>query len=93
MNLKDIQRYDNFKKGKISIIFIKINKKYHFVTCDNNQIKLEGCNVSIIYIYTLLDWVSVCLFVCLFPINVKTAEIKFCVGPHMTPGKVYGCSK
>jgi len=30
--------------------------------------------------------------VCLYPINVKTAEPigpKFCVGPHVTPGKVY----
>ena len=35
-------------------------------------------------------------FVCLYPINVKTNEPirpKFCVGPHMTPGKVYGISK
>ena len=34
----------------------------------------------------------VCLFVCLYPLNVKTAEPigpKFCVGPHVTPGKVY----
>ena len=32
------------------------------------------------------------LSVCLYPINVKTAEPiepKFFVGPHMTPGKVY----
>ena len=32
----------------------------------------------------------------LYPINVKTAEPigpTFCVGPHMTPGKVYGCSE
>ena len=32
-----------------------------------------------------------CLYICLNPINVKTAEPigpKFCVGPHMTPGKV-----
>ena len=35
----------------------------------------------------------VCFFVWLFSINVKTAEqigSKFCVGPHVTPGKVYG---
>ena len=33
-----------------------------------------------------------CLFVCLYPINVKTAEPirpKFCGGPHVAPGKVY----
>ena len=39
---------------------------------------------------------SICLFVHLYPSNVKTAEPigpKFCVGPHMTPGKVYGYSK
>ena len=34
----------------------------------------------------------VCLFVCLYPINVKTAEPiepKFVVGPRVTPWKVY----
>ena len=33
-----------------------------------------------------------CLFVCLYPINVETAEPirpKFCVGPHVFPRKVY----
>ena len=33
-------------------------------------------------------------FVCLYPINDKTAEPyghKLSVGPHMTPGKVYPC--
>ena len=33
--------------------------------------------------------------VCLYPINVKTAEPirpKFYVGPHVAPGKVYGQS-
>ena len=37
--------------------------------------------------------VSVRFFVCLYPINIKTAEPigpKFCVGPHMTSGEVYG---
>ena len=37
-------------------------------------------------------WVSVCLY----PINVKTAEpvrARFCVGPHVAPGKVYEWSK
>jgi hypothetical protein len=31
--------------------------------------------------------------VCLYPINVKTAGPigpNFCVGPHLTPGRVYG---
>ena len=38
---------------------------------------------------------SVCLFVCLYPINVKTAEPirpKFFVGHHVILGKVYGWS-
>ena len=37
-----------------------------------------------------------CLFVSLYLINVKTAKptgTKFCVGPHMTPRKVYRWSK
>ena len=36
-----------------------------------------------------------CLSVCLYPINVKTAEPigpKFFVGSRVTPGKVYGSS-
>ena len=54
-------------------------------------------------LYINFAWVSVCLFgcllwclsVCLYPINVKTAEPigpKFFVGHHVTPGKVYGWS-
>jgi len=34
---------------------------------------------------------AILISVCLYLINVKTAELigpKFCVGPHMTPGKV-----
>ena len=45
--------------------------------------------IHTIYIYTLL----ICLPVCLYPINVKRIKPigpKFCMGPHMTPGKVYG---
>ena len=46
------------------------------------------------HLYINLACLSVCLFVCLYPINVKTAEPigpKFFVGHHMTPGKlVYG---
>ena len=42
-----------------------------------------------IYIYTLL----VCLTVRLYPINGGTDRAQIFVGPHMTPGKVYGCSK
>ena len=35
----------------------------------------------------------ICLFVCLYPINIQTAEPigpNFFVVPHMIPGKVYG---
>ena len=53
---------------------------------------------SLVYIYTL--WVfgcfGVCLYVRLYPIDVQMAKPicpNFCVGPHMTPGKVYGCLK
>ena len=50
--------------------------------------KGKGINVKSIYKFGL----SVCLFVCLYPINVKTAEPigpKFFVGHLGTPGKVY----
>ena len=44
-------------------------------------------------LYINLACLSVSLFVCFYPINVKTAEPigpKFFVGHHVTPGKVYG---
>ena len=43
-------------------------------------------------LYINLACLSVWVSVCLYPINVKTAEpigTKFCVGHHVTPGKVY----
>ena len=42
-------------------------------------------------IYIYFACLFVCLAVCLYPMNVKTAELigpKFCVGPYVTPGKV-----
>ena len=47
-------------------------------------------------LYINLACLSVCLFVCLYPINVITAEPispKFFVGHLGTPGKVYESSK
>ena len=57
----------------------------------NNTKKNRKYCKSIIYIYTLLVWVSVCLY----PINVKMANQigpkKFMKDrPDVTPGKVYG---
>ena len=49
-----------------------------------------------IYNYIYFSFLSVCLFVSLFPINVKTAEPigpKFFVGPRLTPEKVYEWSE
>ena len=46
--------------------------------------------------YISFACLPICQFVCLYPINVKTAELirpKFCVGPQETPGKVYEWSK
>ena len=47
-------------------------------------------------IYIYFACLFVCLAVCLYPMNVKTAELigpKFCVGPYVTPGKVYEWTK
>ena len=55
-------------------------------TVSSNSIKLEQAQ-SILSIYKLC--LSVCSFVCLYPINVKTGKPigpKFCVGPHVIPG-------
>ena len=52
-------------------------------------------NVLILQVISIYKYI-LCMSVCLLPINVKTAKpigpTSF-VGPHMTPGKVYGCSK
>ena len=49
-----------------------------------------------IYLYNLYIYFAYicCLSVCLYPINVKTAEPigpKFCVWHHVAPGKVFEC--
>ena len=48
------------------------------------------------HVLNLLLVEHIYLLVCSYPINVKTSEPigpKFCVGPYMNPGKVYGWSK
>ena len=53
----------------------------------------EACDSKLTFSY--LNLYTVCLGVCLYPINVKTAEPirpNFVVGPRVTPGKVYGLS-
>ena len=60
------------------------------------SVMVVGPPVSNIYIYPLLVCLGVCLSVRLYPINVITAELigpKFCVDPHMAPGKIYEWSK
>ena len=52
-------------------------------------------NLSI-YFACLGGCLSVWVFVCLYPIKVKTAELigpKFFVGPHVIPVKVYESSE
>ena len=61
-----------------------------------SSIRSKGYIIYLLNVY--IHCLSVCfrLFVRLYAINVKTAEpigSEFCVGPHMTPGKVYGFSK
>ena len=45
----------------------------------------ENNNITFIYILCLSVWVVVCLFVSTKRQNGPT----FCVGPHMTPGKIW----
>ena len=48
------------------------------------------------YKFSLSGCLFVCLYVCLVPINLMTAEPirpKFCVEPHVVPGKAYEWSK
>ena len=61
----------------------------HLVSSESNEVKKSKNNI---YQYINLA----CLLVCLYPINVKTAEpigSKFFVGHLGTPGKVYEWSK
>ena len=58
---------------------------------DQSRLVREIAQQVSIYILCLYVCLFVCLFVCLYPINVKTAEpigSKFCVGTHVTLGKV-----
>ena len=67
--------------------------QYIKMYCTMQYINLN-CTMQYIYKYTFLF--SVCLSVRLCPINVITTEPfgpNFCVGPRMTPRKVYGCSE
>ena len=81
-----------FKSSKILKSFIKvavlhIPALYKLFTKKNNLESLGWINLYINL---------ACLSVCLYPINVKTAEPigpKFFVGPHGAPGKVYKWSK
>ena len=72
------------------IFYLIMNTELHGVP--RNMIVGKWFWMSSIYKFGL----SVCLSVCLYPINVKTAEPigpKFFVGHHMTTGKVYEWSK
>jgi len=60
-------------------------KKMH-----NNNIQYKNILPTFAHLYINLACLSVCLYP--NPIKVKAAEPigpKFCVGPHVTPGKVY----
>ena len=61
-----------------------------------NFIRYKQTSNQIYNLYINLACLSGCLFVCLYPINVKTAEPigpKFFMGHHVTTGKVYEWSK
>ena len=74
----------------IFVLFYDVHKENMFTINleDGREAPYKAC----IYILCLSFLVFVCFFVCFFPINVKTAELigpKCCVGPYVTPGKVY----
>ena len=90
-----------FRTAKCKLDFL-INSRINISIVCIYVISSFYCNInrSFIYKFSLSVWVFFfllwCLFVCLYPINVKTAEPmgpKFFVGHHVTPGKVYKRSK
>ena len=73
---------------------IKLDKSWYFRLNFGNLHNKALC--SSIYKFGLSVCLGVWVFVCLFPINVWTAEPigpNFFVGHHVTPGKVYEWSK
>jgi len=94
--LKIVSGFKSFK-SKISNPISNLGLIEIYFKNENNILEVKGIRDIVgetpiqsesIYKFGL----SVCLSVCLYPINVKTAEPigpKFCVGPHVTPGKVY----
>ena len=92
--------WNNYKVTQEIDIFIskKSESASAFVDIDRNQyeqfilikIMWDTLYINVSSIYTLLVWVSVCLY----PINVKTSEpreSKTFEATYTTPGKVYGC--
>ena len=69
----------------------------YFLNQTLNEKNLKQCSSSYTYLGSSLSvCLSWCLSVCLYPINVKTAEpigSKYFVGHLGTPGKVYESSK
>ena len=68
---------------------------YERVLCPTPNSTFEP-EISIYFFWATSSIYKFSLSVCLYPINIKTAEPigpKFCVGPLVTPGKVYKCAK
>ena len=78
----------NFLCGQKNVLFLREKYFLNSSFCSVLEISdMLGCHDHHLYINLA------CLFVCLYPINVKTIEPigpKFFVGHHETPGKVYG---
>ena len=73
----------------LSWFYILHTRTQQYTECPN---KYGNWGTKSHYLYRNLA----CLFVCLYPINVKTAEPigpKFFVGHHVTAGKVYEWTK
>ena len=81
--------------GKVSWMVFGFYAQFKIITIQSNSrlpFPTEIVLLVSICKFGLSVWVFVCLFVCLYPINVKTAEPigpKFFVGHLGTPGKVY----
>ena len=93
--------FSHFKFKAISYTIKEKLTSWSIFTVFKQQFScFQNWNVKKVNLYINLACLSVCLsvflFVCLYPINVKTAEPigpKFFVGHLGTPGKVYEWSK
>ena len=87
-SFENCKEHDAFHKlSEFKTFWVKSKK----CICQSlEKFKNKACRTFFVYLYIDLACLSLSLSVCLYPINVKTAEPirpKCCMGPHVTSRK------